>query len=328
MTLAEALSALDGKATLDPDDAIAIRRIVYGGDCAIGQDEADALFRINADAGTVSREWRDLYIEAMADFVVHQQNPAGYVDDAKTAWLLSAISRKNRVREDELEMLIHVLEAADQTPEKLSAFVLGLVETLLMRGFEHDGTLAPANIERLSRVLFASGGDGAYAVTRHEAEALFDMNDALKGAAVDPAWTDLFVRAVGNAVMYEARWAADRDREKRDEAWIADVSTHPYRRIGAQLASGNALAAVADGFRQLGHWDFMNHDLEPVEAGDEAMEARAQAVTADEAHWLVALLRRDGRLDANEKALVEFLRANAASVDPSLQALVQEFGAD
>jgi len=326
MTLAEALSALDGKATLDPDDALAIRRIVYGGDCKISQDEAETLFRINADTQTLSREWRDLYAEAMTDFVVHQQDPAGYVDDAKTAWLLAAIGRTNKVREDELDMLIHVLEAADQTPEKLSAFVLGLVETLLMKGFEQNGTLAPANIDRLRRVLFASGGDGAYGVTRHEAEALFDMNDALKGAAVDPAWTKLFAQAVGNAVLYQARWTADRDREKRDEAWIADTSVHPFRRIGAELASGSTLTAMAQAFRQVGHWDFMNHDLEPVEVADEAMEARADVVTADEAHWLVALLRRDGRLDANERALVDFLRANAASIDPSLQALVKELG--
>jgi hypothetical protein len=327
MTLAEALSALDGKATLDAADAIAIRGIVYGGDCTVTQDEADALFQINADAVTVSREWRDLYIEAMTDFVVHEQDPAGYVDDAKTAWLLSAIGRKNRVRADELEMLIHVLEAADQTPDKLSAFIFGLVETLLMRGFEHDGTLAPANIERLRRVLFASGGDGAYAVTRHEAEALFDMNDALKGATVDPAWSDLFAHAIGNAVMYEARWTADRSREKRDEAWITDTSIHPFRRIGAELASGNSLSAIAEGFRQLGHWDFINYDLKPAEAADEAMEARAAVVTAEEAHWLVDLLRRDGRLDASERALVDFLRTNSGSVDPSLQALVDELGA-
>jgi hypothetical protein len=209
----------------------------------------------------------------------------------------------------------------------LSAFVFGLVETLLMRGFEHDGTLARENIDRLRRVLFASGGEGAYAVTRHEAEALFDMNDALKGAAVDPAWTALFAQAVGNAVMYEARWTADRSREKRDETWINDTSIHPFRRIGAELASGDSLSAMAKGFRQLGHWDFMNHDLEPVEVADEAMEARAAVVTADEAHWLVALLRRDSQLDASERALVDFLRANAGAVDPSLAHLVEEFGA-
>ena len=327
MTLAEALSALDGKALLGPDDAVAIRGVVYGGDCAISQAEADALFQLNADAGTLSREWRDLYIEAMADFVVRQQDPAGYVDDAKAAWLIAAISRKNHIREDELEMLIHVLETADQVPDRLSAFVFGLVETLLMKGFERDGALAPANIERLRRVLFAGGGDGAVAVSRHEAEALFDMNDAMKGAVVDQAWTDLFARAVGNAVLYEARWTADRARETRDEAWIADTSTHPFGRMGAALSSGAKAAAMADGFRELLHWDFMNHNLEPIEAADEAMETRAADVSADEAHWLVALLRRDGQLDANERAVIDFIRANARSVDPSLQSLVEEFGA-
>ena len=70
----------------------------------------------------------------------------------------------------------------------------------------------------------------------------------------------------------------------------------------------------------------MNHDLELAEVADETMEARADAVTADEAHWLVTLLRRDSKLDASEKALVDFLRANARSIDPSLQKLVDALG--
>ena len=48
MTLADALSALDGRSLLDAADALQVRRIVYADDCSISQAEADALFKLNA----------------------------------------------------------------------------------------------------------------------------------------------------------------------------------------------------------------------------------------------------------------------------------------
>ena len=56
-------------------------------------------------------------------------------------------------------------------------------------------------LELLRRMLYAFGGDGNVAVTRAEAEVLFDINDATADAEPNPAWTDLFVKAIANVVM-------------------------------------------------------------------------------------------------------------------------------
>jgi hypothetical protein len=334
-TLAEALSALDGKAALTADDAVTLRQIIYGQSLTVDQAEADALFQLNADAGQLAPEWCALFIEAMADFVVRQQDPEGYVDDAKAEWLMGSVERYGRVRGDELEMLIHVLEEADQVPAKLSAFVLSSVKAITLARLQKTGAVSALDIDRLRRLVFAKGGEANVAVTRHEAEALFDINDAQAGGPANPAWGDFFVRAVANAVLFEPIWASDREEELKREQWLADTSIHPLRRIQAALGdpAGTgaemvaALHEVAEGLRS-GYWDWAihKHDLSPLQdryEADEARETEAEAVTADEAHWLVDRIGRDGRFDANEHALIDFLRANARAIDPALMAELQ-----
>jgi hypothetical protein len=315
--LSHALSELDGKAELTTDDAIAVRRIVFGGDCMVSADEAEALIQLNADAGQISAEWRALFIEALSDYVVRQEHPQGYVDAAKGDWLLTQMRRRQSLREDEVEMLIHVLEQADQTPEEVSGFVVDRVKSAALAGVERNGRLDPMEIERLRRVVFAAGGTNNIAVSRREAEALFDINDALNGAAPDPAWADLFVRAVGNSVLYKPPWKADAAAEVARETWIEDASIHPLRRLAALGKSRQDLSGMLEALREIVHWDFDDHAMDQALAADALLEANAEAVTADEAHWLVERIRKNARFDVNERALLTFIRANADTIDPS-----------
>jgi hypothetical protein len=322
MTLTEALAALDGKTLLGAEDALALRQIIFADGALVSEADADALFKLNADAGALSPEWRMLFCEALADYVVHQSTPPGYVEPARAEWLIAAVSRNRRLREDEVEMLIHVLEEADQTPQRLSTFILGVVKAVVLWRLDRHGSLLRADVERLRRVVFAEGGDGAIAVTRAEAEVLFDINDELKSATVDPAWRDLFVKAVANTVLFKTAWTPDAAEEIHREAWLEDTTVNPLARLEALSDVKSTKAAIAEGFRELFHWDFNDHALDKAEASDEALEADAEAVTADEARWLAARIGRNGTLDANERALIAFIDANARTVDPTLQALV------
>lgn len=103
--LQDCLSRLDGKAELNADDALALRRVIFGGDDTVGMDEAEALITLNADAGAASPEWRMLFVEALTDFVVHQQAPNGWVDETKANWLMGAVSQGRCAREDEIDLL-------------------------------------------------------------------------------------------------------------------------------------------------------------------------------------------------------------------------------
>jgi hypothetical protein len=317
--LSQALSDLDGKAELTAEDALAVRRIVFGGDCTISPDEAEALIRLNVDAGRISREWRALFVEALCDYIVHQEHPQGYVDQAKADWLMGVVRQEKQVRDDEVEMLIHVLEQADQTPPGFSGFVLDLVKSLALSGLRQGGQLSGEDVIRLRRVVFAAGGPANLAVSRREAEALFDINDAMAGEVADPVWTDLFVRAVGNAVLFETPWTPDAANEVKRQAWLEDASVHPFQRL-AGLGDGHAdRAGMFEGLREIVHWDFDDHQMDQALAADAALEERAAQVMADESHWLVERIRKNGRFDANERALLAFIRANASVIDKSLE---------
>ena len=68
------------------------------------------------------REWVDFFVEAIDAYVVHQQAPVGYVDDAKADWLIDRIDSDGRVDSlGELELLVKILEDATNVPEALKS---------------------------------------------------------------------------------------------------------------------------------------------------------------------------------------------------------------
>ena len=311
--LQDCLSRLDGKPELTADDALTLRRIIFGGDDAVSLEEAEALIRLNADAGVPSPEWRALFIEALTDFTVHQQEPNGYVDEAKAGWLAGAVSRDGCAREDEIDLLVHVLEQADSAPASLSAFVLAQIKAAILA--RAAGGITGADVERLRLVLFAVGGASNIAVTRDEANALFDLNDAAQGAANAVTWADFFARAVGNSVLYAPTWQApSAEDELKLEAELADNSGF-FKGFKALLNPKEAAALI-----QSPHESFYSEE-QKRNLADSALEAAAEVVTAEEAAWLIERIDRDGVFDAAERGLVAFLVANARSFDPAFKPL-------
>jgi hypothetical protein len=311
--LQDCLSRLDGTAELTADDALALRRIIFGGDDAVSLDEAEALIRLNADAGAVSPEWTVLFVEALTDFTVHQQAPNGYVDEAKASWLTGAVSRDNCAREDEIDLLVHVLDQADSAPASLSAFVLAQIKAGILARIAAG--ISAADVERLRKVLFAVGGASNIAVTRDEANTLFDLNDAACGAPNAASWADFFARAVGNSVLFATTWqppsAAD---ELTQEAELADNSAF-FKGFKALLHPKEAAGLIRSP-----HESFYSEE-QKRNVADAALEAAAETVTAEEAAWLTERIDRDTVFDDAERALVAFLVANARAFDPAFQSL-------
>lgn len=150
------------------------------------------------------------FIEAITDYIVHQEKPAGYISVKNADWLIETISRDGRVDSmTELELLIRVLEVAKFSTERLAAFALQQVKhavveakgPLLLGGELVPGLIGKAEVDLLCRILYAFGGDGNIAITKSEAEVLFEINDRTAGSRNDPSWDDLFVKAIANFVM-------------------------------------------------------------------------------------------------------------------------------
>ncbi len=221
MTLQDAVGALEGKTALGDEDALALRRVIYGGATSVTREEIEALFRLNTAAQTLSPGWRQLFIEAATDLIVHQSHPAGHVDEAAGDWLISLI-QTHPLKGDEIDLLVHILEEADQTPARLSAFVLNVVKRFALWSFKRLGRLDPVVTEKLRSVVFAKGSEDDISLTRAEVEALFEINAAARGLPADPNWKNFFVRAVAASVLSAPTWKPDAAAEAQEESWLAD----------------------------------------------------------------------------------------------------------
>jgi hypothetical protein len=169
-----------------------------------------------------------------------------------------------------------------------------------------QGLATAAEVERLRRVLFASAGLGAVWVTREEAEALFALNDAIGFAVNDASWNALFSRAIANHLMSVAHPTPDNVAEAlRRETWLAAPAE----------GVGGLFAAMIGSFAQPGWFARVMHDPKKAEAARlaarEAAAASAATVNAEEEAWFLRRLGWNKRISPAERALVDFLRAEA-----------------
>jgi hypothetical protein len=307
-------------------DVLRFRAAFYGDD-VITAEEAETLFALDDACRVQDPSWVDFFIEAVTDYIVEQNEPEGYLTAESADWLIAHISNDGKVkRKTELGLLVNVLEKARWTPVNLVRFALEQVKAAIIEG---EGPLRPdqspakreisdADVELVSRLLHAFGGDGNVAVTRDEAEVLFDINDAIGDAEPNPAWTDLFVKAVTNTIMAASgHMVPTRKEALRREAWLADRGElAPLAMLSAMVKSG--LDSVCKAYHEQSQEErtLARLELQRIEI------ITNEVITVAEADWLCERIGRDGRLTANEAALVAYLKKESPKIHPALQATV------
>jgi hypothetical protein len=295
------------------EDVITMRRH-YFADNAISLREGEELFEIADRIGDVDcREWHQFFSEAITALLVEQIEPRGYLSDANADWLIGQITRSGHVLlKTEFETLLRVMERSREVPDKLAAFGLGLVKEVVLTGDgitvtgerHAPGVVTAADVAALRRVLFVASSEGFGAVTRAEADVLFDIADATMDAQNDPAFDDLFARAVANHLFgRQGRHAPERREALRREAWLDE------RR---PLTSG--IGATLRGLI-FGRTD----KAEPAPA-----PALHSVVTSEEATWLKSRIHLSGKVSSAERRLLAFLREEACRIDPALDELMAQ----
>lgn len=312
-------------------DVFALRRYFYQNGL-ISTDEAEALLTIHAGTAAKEPTWAPFYVEALVDFVVVQMEPQGYVTAANAEWLLKKISRDGVANSRaDLDLAVAVLERARWSPVSLSRFALDQVRLAVVEGggplrassSVGAGKITDSEIDLLRRILYAFGGDGHIAVTRDEAEVLFNIDDALADREPNPAWTDLFVKAVANVVMATSGYAVP----AREEALRRETSLYDPAQKTSVLAFllsmvRSNLQAVRDAY----------HEQSSEERAIARLEHQRleiitnEQITQAEASWLAERIERDGRLSASELALVAYLNQESTRIHPSLREAVERLG--
>ncbi|WP_324261744.1 hypothetical protein U4960_00950 [Altererythrobacter sp. H2] len=305
--LARSVSA-DGEIT--PHEVLALRRLGWG-DGQVSPGEAEAIFAINRAITRPSGEWVDFFVEAIGEFVLNGSEPRGMCSEDEAQWLMQAIDQDGRLETmAELELLVRVIERAQNVPESLKHYALAQIEAAVLTGTGptrcggelSDTHVSGAECRLMRRLVFASGGHGPAAVSRFEAEMLFRIKDATLAADNSPEWPRLFVDGVANYLrgftLTNAQLSYERMKEL--ERFIGNDRPSVGRFMGAMARE------VPQAFNHFGK--VFGRKPDPV--GFTELEASGNLVTENEKRWLDTMINADDEIDALERALLDRVAAD------------------
>lgn len=309
-------------------DVLRLKSAVYS-DGVITAQEAEALIRLNETCTFQDPAWVDFYIEALTDYFVNQAEPEGYLTAEDAQKLIARIGNGGKIdRKSDFDLVVNVLDKSRWSPVSLSRFALQQIKRAVVDGDgplragqpQECGKINEPEVELARRILYAFGGEGSIAVTRPEAEVLFDINDAIGDPQANPAWTDLFVKAVTNVVMAASGQAVPtREEALRRDAWLIEGrgELSPLALLSALVTS--SIDAVRANYQEQSSEERALARLEQQRIEIITNEEIAQA----EAAWLSERIGRGGRLTPNEAALVAYLKKESPKIHPDLQAAVE-----
>jgi hypothetical protein len=310
MTRSDMPAAAPSTGPVDAATVLQVRKAIYGHDRLTPAD-MDLVLEVARRPGSDScREWTDLFSEALTDYLVHQNVPQGYIPQDKADWLIGTLTKRGVASTEEFAMLIDVMTHALGVPPALSSFALREIQNAIASGrrtFIGDednrpGVVTKADAEALRAVLYAATTGTVAHVSKEEAEVLFDIADA--ASQTDPAFDDLFARAVGNHLMATSMRAPGAAEALRFETWLDEQETLPgFLSRMLQRRPGEA-------------------EIVAREAADQVRREDSERITKSEADWVIARLNRDGELSSAEQRLLQFLGAEAPSVAPALEPLI------
>jgi hypothetical protein len=318
--LQEIASRVVASGRVEASDVLAVRRAVYGGDCLVSRAEAEAVYAIERARTTPSQEWSAFFVEALTDFVLNQEQPAGYLSAENAAWLGTEIKgRKQPSMDGDIAVVANLIEQAREVPSSFSAFALLMAKDAVVygdgvdaRGATHvSGRIDAADVALLQRILWGAGGEGQLAVSREEAEALFAIADATTGADNVPAFDDLFAKAIGNYLLgATGRAVPDRATALRFEN-VGSYKSNVVAMMGQMLSSApdfpgalreQSLGAIVED--EHAHRN-MVRDVETEVAA---------ILTPAKAEWLADRIARNGLTNGPEKALLAFVEREATKL--------------
>ena len=297
------------------DDVIFLRKNVFA-DGVVNRAELAALFALAEKAPQGDREWFDYFAEASADFFLREEEPAGYLTEEEFQHLEAFVTRDGKKASSiELGMLVALMEKATETTSTMAEFTADQFRRLIRDRSKGAARVSGADAALLRRYLYASAGDGSIAINRDEAELLFDLHEMTIGADNDPAFADLFIKAVAAHLMAHVGYQPlPREEALRLHAWVTDQTVNPAGFFGRMVSGG--LAGIRESYGRKQSFASKKNEDDAIAA------AIAERVTAQEADWLADRIGKNGKFDDVERALLHYMRELGADLPPKLSALV------
>ncbi|MGI9421671.1 MAG: hypothetical protein ACR2PA_00580 [Hyphomicrobiaceae bacterium] len=341
-------------------DVLALRGRFFS-DEPIAVHLAQHLFKLNRVCPSQADSWPPFFVEAITDYLVNDAEPEGYLTQSNADWLIHQLTWNGAINtQTEIALLLNVLDKARWSPATLVAFTLQQVQRAVCEGHgplraesapDAGVVVTEDDVELLRRILYAFAGDENVAITRQEAEILFDINDAAADADNCPHWQDLFVKAIASSIMQASGYSVpSRSEMLRREAWLDSRGDLSLGNIISQALRGGFSSireAYANWFDGKDDTTTAGNDADTAtKSGDDVLagyqqqspEARAIArleqhrleiitnaeVTMADAAWLAARIGRDDRLTSNEIALLQCLKKRAPKLPSELAGLLEK----
>lgn len=307
------LAAIGADGYVSADEVLYMRRSVFA-DGVVSPSELDALFDLGDRAPEGDIEWPQFFAEVVADFYLREETPEGYLTEEEFASLRTRMTRDGYANGLERMLLIKLMETALKTPPEMSGFSGEQIKAAILA--KNPPAVDKSDVMMLRRWLFAAGGDANVAVSRAEAELLFDINDAVQHEANNPEWAELFVQGVINHLKASLGYRpVSRDEAFRRHSWLSDQSVN----VGGFFQRMSA--SIFDAFRIAGAKEPSAHEQRAAER--DAIVADAERVTPEEAAWLASRIGADGRFDPREQALIKRMRELGAALPDALKSIVE-----
>ncbi|MEZ5825664.1 MAG: hypothetical protein R3C97_13270 [Geminicoccaceae bacterium] len=202
-TLSSLAMRIAERRQVTPKDVLALRQSLYA-DGMIDRGEAQVLLTLEHAIERRHPAWDELYVEALTD---HFRSGASEfdLDEAEVAFLKEGILENGSIADPtELRLLLNLVFHARSCPDDLVVFtreaVAHSISTSSMAMFGEGTRTAGAvdghDVQAIRRLIYGTGGKGGMTVQECEASWLVGIDHATDGAGNDPAWRDLFVKAV------------------------------------------------------------------------------------------------------------------------------------
>jgi hypothetical protein len=333
-TMQAHIEAIQSRGSISAEDVLTLRREVFP-DGVVCRNEAEALFRLNDASLEAAPEWAEFFVEALMDHIVYQKEPRGYVEEQDAAWLIERVSHDGCVETmAELELLIRVMEKAYATPESLHCFVLAQVRQAVVLGhgaLVRDKVLTPgvvgkAEVELLRRILFAPGSEGVVAISRQEAETLFDIAEDTADANNHADWYEMFCKAIANYLLAANKMTVpSREEVFASHQWLnSDEGINwsgAFDRTAVASEFKTGLGSLFSGiFGGKSHMEKIHEERNAQHAREADIAAKIDTV---EANWILERIHKDGRFSDIERALLSFL-SERADLPESLRAYLDK----
>ena len=191
-------TAILADGVIDAEEVITIKNAIYE-DGKIDREEADFMFALNdAVSGKQNNStWKDLFVNAITDYVLKDETSYGSVDDDEAVYLIKKIKGDSQIDVIEQALLLNIYTKASSTCDKFQDFVLASFKELILE----DGVIDAEEVRTIKSIIYGAGGASGANVDVNEADWLFEINDAVSDKANHESWEKLMVEAISKYVL-------------------------------------------------------------------------------------------------------------------------------